>query len=148
MFVSLGCLETKSTELIGFRLEDVTGQWWRGYKKARDSTLPPLTWPQFKEAFRAKLFPNNQMDELRRQFEDLKQGTMSVTEYETEFTNLEEYAPNLIPTEREKLRRIIECLNPHMAKDMTSHHGDNTYFQVVNIATRKEEFGKIAREAR
>ncbi|XP_070046041.1 uncharacterized protein [Nicotiana tomentosiformis] len=73
---------------------------------------------------------------------------MSVTEYEMEFTNLAEYAPNLRPTEREKVRRFIEGLNPYMAKDMTSHQDDKTYLQVVNIATRKEAFDKIAREAR
>ncbi|XP_075082743.1 uncharacterized protein LOC142166895 [Nicotiana tabacum] len=66
--------------------------------------ITPLTWPQFKEAFRAKFLPNSRMDELRPQFEHLQQGTMSVTEYVMEFIKLAEYAPNLIPTEREKLR--------------------------------------------
>ncbi|XP_070054978.1 uncharacterized protein [Nicotiana tomentosiformis] len=112
IFISLGCLETQAIELIGFRLKGATGQWWRGYKKAIDFTLPQLTWPQFKEAFRPK------------------------------------YAPNLILTEREKVRRFIEGLNPYMIKDMTSHQDDRTYLQVVNIATRKEAFDKIAREAR
>ncbi|XP_070035287.1 uncharacterized protein [Nicotiana tomentosiformis] len=88
------------------------------------------------------------MDELRRQFEHLKHGTMSVTEYEMEFIKLAEYVPNLIPTEREKVRRFIESLNAHIEKDMTSHQDDKTYLQVVNIATRKEAFDKIAREAR
>jgi len=46
------------------------------------------------------------------------------------------------------VKRFIECLNPHMVKDMTSHQDDKTYLQVVNIATRKEAFDKIAREAR
>ncbi|XP_033515239.2 uncharacterized protein [Nicotiana tomentosiformis] len=73
---------------------------------------------------------------------------MSVTKYEMEFTKLAEYAPNLIPTERVKVRRFIEGLNPHMAKDITSYQDDKTYLQVVNIATRKEAFDKIAREAR
>ncbi|XP_070035290.1 uncharacterized protein [Nicotiana tomentosiformis] len=110
MFVSLGCLETQATKLIGFRLKGAAGQWWRGYKKARDSTLPPVTWLQFKEAFRAKFLPSSRMDELRHQFEHLKHGTMSVTEYEMEFTKLAEYTPNLIPTERksEKVHRRFE----------------------------------------
>ncbi|XP_070035395.1 uncharacterized protein [Nicotiana tomentosiformis] len=73
-----------------------------------DSTLPPLTWPKFKEGFRAMFLPSSRMDELRRQFKHLKQGTMSVTEYEMEFTKLAKYAPNLILTEREKVRRFIE----------------------------------------
>nr|XP_033509424.1 uncharacterized protein LOC117274292 [Nicotiana tomentosiformis] len=73
---------------------------------------------------------------------------MSVTEYEMDFTKLAEYVPYLMPTEREKVRRFIEGLNPHMAEDMTSYHDDKTYLQVVNIATRKEAFDKIAREAR
>nr|XP_033509106.1 uncharacterized protein LOC117274007 [Nicotiana tomentosiformis] len=72
MFVSLGCLETQATKLIGFRLKGASGKWWRGYKKTRDSTLPPLTWPQFKKSFRAKLLPSSRIDELLCQFEHLK----------------------------------------------------------------------------
>ncbi|XP_070041614.1 uncharacterized protein [Nicotiana tomentosiformis] len=63
-----------------------------------------------------------------------------------EFTNLAEYAPNWIPTEREKVRRFIKGLNSHMAKDITSYQDDKTYLQVVNMATRKEAFDKIARD--
>ncbi|XP_070043262.1 uncharacterized protein [Nicotiana tomentosiformis] len=73
---------------------------------------------------------------------------MLVTEYEMEFTNLVEYAPNLIPTEREKVRKFIKGLNPHMEKDMTLYQDDKTYLQVVNIAMHKESFDKIARKAR
>ncbi|XP_070032617.1 uncharacterized protein [Nicotiana tomentosiformis] len=65
MSISLGCLETQATKLIGFHLKGRAGKWWRGYEKAKDFALMPLTWPQFKKVFRAKFLPSSRMDELR-----------------------------------------------------------------------------------
>lgn len=48
IFISLSFLETQATYLIEFWLKGATWKWWRGYKKARDSILPPLTLTHFK----------------------------------------------------------------------------------------------------
>jgi hypothetical protein len=38
----------------------------------------------------------------RKEFEDLKQGSMTVTEYVTEFTQLSCYAPDNVDTDEKK----------------------------------------------
>ena len=40
------------------------------------------------------------LDDRRREFIDLVQGGLSVTEYEFRFVRLSQYAPELIPDER------------------------------------------------
>ncbi|XP_075103788.1 uncharacterized protein LOC142178352 [Nicotiana tabacum] len=46
-------------------------------------------------------------DDMRRQFEQFRQGSMTVTEYEAKFTNLANYAPFLVAYEHEKGRDIV-----------------------------------------
>ncbi|XP_059638800.1 uncharacterized protein LOC132281079 [Cornus florida] len=45
------------------------------------------------ELFYEKYFPVTKRWELRKQFDDLIQGNMSVTEYENKFTSLSRFAP-------------------------------------------------------
>ena len=46
-------------------------------------TNTALTWAQFKEAFFEQNYPQRVMDRKVTEFEQLKEGTMSVAEYET-----------------------------------------------------------------
>ena len=45
------------------------------------------------------------------EFEQLKQGTMSVGEYETKFTELDRYAPHMVDTDYKKARKFEGSLN-------------------------------------
>ena len=41
----------------------------------------------------------------------MKQGTLSVAEYEGKFTKLSKYAPELVTNERKRIRRFVQRLN-------------------------------------
>ncbi|XP_071933052.1 uncharacterized protein [Coffea arabica] len=45
------------------------------------------------------------------EFIKLKQGTLSVSEYEGKFTKLSKYAPELVTNERKRIRRFVQGLN-------------------------------------
>ncbi|XP_070054666.1 uncharacterized protein [Nicotiana tomentosiformis] len=49
-------------------------------------------------------------EELHRQFEQLCQGEISVTQYEMRFSKLARHAIWLVPTDRERIRRFIDGL--------------------------------------
>ena len=70
-----------------------------------------MTWAQFKESFFEKYFPQCVWDRIVPEFEQLKQGTMSVAEYETKFTELARYAPHMVDTEYKKARKFEGGLN-------------------------------------
>ncbi|XP_059634323.1 uncharacterized protein LOC132276752 [Cornus florida] len=65
----------------------------------------------FKELFYEKYFPVAKRWESRKQFDDLIQGNMSVTEYENKFTSLSCFAPEIVKNEADKTRKkgIVEA---------------------------------------
>ena len=70
-----------------------------------------MTWAQFKGAFFEKYFPQCVRDRKVTEFEQLKQGTMSVVEYESKFTELARYAPHMVDTDYKKARKFEGGLN-------------------------------------
>ena len=54
------------------------------------------------------------LSNMRREFHNLKQRHMSVTEYQREFTRLSKYALGMLVTEEEKSRKFEDGLNDHI----------------------------------
>jgi hypothetical protein len=60
-----------------------------------------INWLEFRAAFRAHHVPQGVI-RLKKEFQDLKQGSMSVKEYVTKFTQLSRYAPHEVETDEKK----------------------------------------------
>jgi hypothetical protein len=58
-------------------------------------------WPEFKAVFHAH-HVHQGVIKLNKEFQDLKQGSMSVNEYATKFTQLSRYAPHEVDTDEKK----------------------------------------------
>ncbi|GMI90052.1 hypothetical protein HRI_002674500 [Hibiscus trionum] len=65
-----------------------------------------VTWTFFLNAFKRKYLGVRYLDEKKREFMSLTQGIMTVAEYEIQFVRLSQYAPELIPNERERCERF------------------------------------------
>jgi hypothetical protein len=61
-----------------------------------------INWPESRAAFHAHHVPQGVIKLKRKKFKDLKQGSMSVNEYVTKFTQLSHYAPNEVDTNEKK----------------------------------------------
>lgn len=70
------------------------------------------SWERFEVVFREQYLPVAEMEKLRQQFEELRQGDMSVSEYAQRFTNLSRYAPELVAIEERRCRRFEKGLCP------------------------------------
>ncbi|XP_017635768.1 uncharacterized protein LOC108477786 [Gossypium arboreum] len=83
--------------------------WW----KTLISVVPKeaVTWDFFQEEFRKKYFSKRFINQKCKEFLGLKQGRMSVTEYEREFVRLSKYAQECMPTEAKMCRRFEDGLN-------------------------------------
>jgi phosphoketolase len=53
-----------------------------------------INWQELKNSFRSHHVPLGVMKLKKKEFEDLKQGLMSMNEYVTRFTQLSRYAPD------------------------------------------------------
>jgi hypothetical protein len=57
----------------------------------------------------------------KREFEDLKQGSMTVSEYATRFIQLSRYAPNNVDTDEKKQDYFLNGLNDRLAYALEAH---------------------------
>ncbi|XP_027103158.1 uncharacterized protein [Coffea arabica] len=64
-----------------------------------------------------QLDPNAQ-EKKEDEFIRLRQGTQSMAEYESQFTHLSKFVPELILTEQRRVRRFIQGLNVKIQKDL------------------------------
>ena len=89
------------------------------------------------------------LSNMRREFHNLKQRQMSVTEYQREFTWLSKYAPEMLVTEEEKCRKFEDGLNDYIRAHVIGFCHD--YFsKIVTCAlnverVKKEEYERKER---
>ncbi|KAL4037900.1 hypothetical protein IC575_001501 [Cucumis melo] len=66
-----------------------------------------ITWQQFKESFYAKFFSASLRDAKRQEFLNLKQGDMTVEQYDAEFDMLSRFALEMIATEAARADKFV-----------------------------------------
>ena len=108
-------------------------------------TAPPenITWEFFIAEFKKECVGRIYL--IRREFHNLNQRQMSVTEYQREFTRLSKYAPEMLVTKEEKCRKFEDGLNDYIRAYVTGF-GLDDYSKIVTCAlnverVKKEESG-------
>ena len=88
--------------------------WWDAYVEAHEEP-ESINWQEFKNSFRSHHVPLGVMKLKKKEFEELKQGSMSVSEYVTRFTQLSRYAPDNVDTNEKKQDWFLNGLNDGLA---------------------------------
>ncbi|XP_070040830.1 uncharacterized protein [Nicotiana tomentosiformis] len=146
---TIGVIETSGVTFTTFQLKGAAYQWWRAYELGSPADAVPLTWVQFSEIFLRECVPQSLQDAWRTAFEQLRQGTMSVSKYVVRFIDLARRAPTLISTVRERVRRFIEGLKHDIRFSMAWELELEVLFQqVVGIARHVEGMWDHEREDR
>ena len=68
--------------------------------------------------FSVKYFPPLIQEKKEDEFIRFRQGAQTVAEYESQFTRLSKFAPELIVTEQRRIRRFVQGLNVEIQKDL------------------------------
>ena len=93
--------------------------------------------------FRTKFIPRVERERKEDKFKNLKQGTLTVEQYEIKFSKLSKYAPKLVDTEENTKRRFWQGLDLDIQKALVSTKYD-TYADLVEYAQRaKTVLGKV-----
>jgi hypothetical protein len=87
--------------LASHQLSGPAADWWDAYVDAHEEP-DSINWLEFKAAFCAHHVPQEVIKLKRKEFQDLKQGFMSVNEYVTMFTQLSHYASHEVDTDEKK----------------------------------------------
>ncbi|XP_070022405.1 uncharacterized protein [Nicotiana sylvestris] len=140
-----GIVETIGVAFTTFQLRGEIYQWWRTYELGSPAESVSLTWVQFLEMFLREFVPQSLRGAWRVEFEQLRQGTMLVSEYAFIFSDLVRHAPILGSTVRERVCQFIEGLYPSIRTSMSRElEIDILYQQTMSVARRVE--GMLARE--
>ncbi|XP_057785468.1 uncharacterized protein LOC131003008 [Salvia miltiorrhiza] len=115
IFEHIECADAHKVSCATFQFTEDAGHWWRSYKNGMtEAQRQGLTWNRFKEVVMDKYFPRSYRNQKQAEFLDLKQGTMSVTEYERKFNLLARYATRMVNTEDLKADRFLRGLRPEI----------------------------------
>ncbi|XP_070026626.1 uncharacterized protein [Nicotiana sylvestris] len=117
VFEQLECTNAAKFKYAISLLQKDAYDWWVSVPNAK-AKPPVLTWDDFVKSFRAKYVPPIYCDAKKKEFLNLKQGSMSIAEYQQNFLRLSPYAKGIIDGERDKCRRFEEGLNGYIRKSV------------------------------
>jgi hypothetical protein len=107
------CNNREKVLLASHQLSGPIADWWDAYMEAHEEP-ESINWSEFRASFRAHHVPQGVI-ELKKEFQDLKHGSMSVNEYVTKFTQLSHYAPHEVDTGEKKHECLLNGLNDDLA---------------------------------
>jgi hypothetical protein len=113
----LQVVQCNNREKVLFALHQLEGpaaDWWDAYIEAHKEPKS-INWQEFKINFRSHHVPLRVMKLNKKEFKDLKQGSMTVSEYVTHFTQLSRYAPDNVDTIEKKQDLFLNSLNDGLA---------------------------------
>ncbi|XP_028085332.1 uncharacterized protein LOC114286366 [Camellia sinensis] len=102
LFEVFPCSTTQKVLLATYTLKDKAWRWWL---LVRNNNVN-MTWAQFNEMFYNKYFPQCFRDRKVSEFQELKQGRISVAEYEAKFTELARFASHMVDTDYKKAHKF------------------------------------------
>jgi CRISPR/Cas system-associated protein Cas7 (RAMP superfamily) len=126
------CNNHEKVLLASHQLSGSTADWRGAYVEAHAES-ESINWPEFRAAFHAHHVPQGVIKLKRKEFQDLKEGSMSVNEYVTMFTPSSRYAPQEVDTDEKKQDYFLNGLNDGLAYALVAPDFEN--FQgIVNKA--------------
>ncbi|KAL5816180.1 hypothetical protein ACOSQ3_024558 [Xanthoceras sorbifolium] len=108
----LHCMPEESLECAVSLLQEDAYQWWTSIVQI--VRPEERTWKFFQREFRRKYVGRIYIENMKREFVNLKQRQMTVTEYEREFIRLSKYANEMVTTEENRCRRFEDGLNDYI----------------------------------
>ena len=118
-----------------FLLEGEARTWWKMEK--RKLGVDKVNWENFQKVFLEHYFPGNVCDQMEQDFLLLKQGDMTVAQYDAEFHRLAHFGPSLVTTEKDRAKKFINGLKLTIQKDLAICNIE-TYYEALDKSLRIE----------
>jgi hypothetical protein len=118
--------------------------WWDAYVEAHEEP-ESINWQEFKNSFHSHHVPLRVM-KLKKEFKDLEQGSMSVSEYVTRFTQLSRYAPDNMDTNEKMQDWFLNGLNDGLAYALEARDFINFQDMVDKALVLENRRGIMKRE--
>ncbi|KAI3507713.1 hypothetical protein L1887_22704 [Cichorium endivia] len=113
--------------------------WWDMETEVRGSdAVEKMSWEEFKKIFREKFCPRNYMRQQEEEFLRLEQGTLTVAEYTTRFTERARFAEHYVATEERRVERFIWGLKAEI-REFVAPMNPSTFQLPVEAAEIREK---------
>ena len=90
----MDCTEAQRVRFGTHMLKKEADDWWMGTRQRLMTVNEEITWDVFSREFLRKYYPEDVRGKKEVEFLELKQGSMSVTEYAAKFTELSKFYPH------------------------------------------------------
>uniref|UniRef100_A0A9I9EGP3 Retrotransposon gag domain-containing protein n=1 Tax=Cucumis melo TaxID=3656 RepID=A0A9I9EGP3_CUCME len=104
-----------------------------------DGSTDPADAETFIGIFEEKYYPTTYCEAKRDEFLELKQGLLSVAEYERKYTELLQYAEMIVASESDRCRRFKRGLRFEICTPLTAIAKWTNFSQLVETALRVEQ---------
>ncbi|TLX70119.1 retrotransposon gag domain-containing protein, partial [Labilibacter sediminis] len=112
--------------------------WWKNtYKTLSEEEQAYLVWKEFKTRFLEQYCPSDMRRRLEKEFLELKQGDMSVDEYETTFNQKAQFASKYASNEHDKIQLFVEGLR-YEIQDFVTNREILSFGKAVEFARKRE----------
>jgi hypothetical protein len=118
------CNNRENALLDSHKLVGPASDWWDAYVEAQEEPKS-INWNEFKMAFWSHHVPQGVIKLKKKEFQDLKQWSMTVSEYVTRFTQHSRYAPNDMDTNEKKQECFLNGLNDGLGYAFEAHDFKN-----------------------
>jgi hypothetical protein len=105
-----------------------------------------INWLEFRAAFHTHHIPQGIIKMKKKEFQDLKHGSMTVNEHVTKFTQLSRYTPNEVDTDEKKQDCFLNGLNDGLAYALEAQDFENFQGMVNNALVMENHRGVMERK--
>ncbi|KAK9672010.1 hypothetical protein RND81_12G070000 [Saponaria officinalis] len=152
IFATLNCPEDLKIAQATHYLTENADIWWTENKDRLMAPRPHvdggaevmrvMNWEEFKTSLRTEFFPEHLKRGKRTEFNNLKQGTLSVQEYYNQFQELARFALELVPTPESRASRFEQGLDINIRAAL----GGWDYSTILDVYTKASNVERFFNE--
>ncbi|XP_075489589.1 uncharacterized protein LOC142528426 [Primulina tabacum] len=139
-FRAFQCTEEQQKETLGFLLEGRVCKWWRSTSATIVQSRGRVTWADFCETFMQLYFPPALRQTKTIELLSLKQGSMSIEEYQQKFFELLPFAPHISGSSEAKYDHFLQGLNQEIFVESLKRTTFLVYIvgRIINLNSAKQ----------
>ncbi|XP_042035098.1 uncharacterized protein LOC121781426 [Salvia splendens] len=139
IFDFMGCTDRERLACVTYQLTGPADFWWEIKRRIMNpASHEALTWEEFKEEVYDKYIPMSYRRAKIVEFHTLKQGNMTVTEYDRALCEMTRYAPELVDTDEKMAAKFRSGLRHEIRVVVASRRGIS-YSEILSYALDVEE---------
>lgn len=142
LFDAIQCPDNRKVAIAAYYLKEEADFWWSQHKETL-MARPDFDWKAFGVAMKEKFYPNFLRRQKATEFDELKQGDMTVEQYYEKFVGLMKFAPELVPTEERKAIRFETGLSLEVKLGL----GGSTFRTLEEVYDRAAHLGSYLKQA-